>query len=723
MAVPDFERIEGKYEILDKLSEGGMGAVYRVRHRLLDELRVVKVIRPQLEGDAKLRDRFLREARSAVRLRHPNIATLHDFTIDDEGVAFMVMEFINGEDLKRVVARHERLPIGLGLEVGVQTLRALQYLHTQNFIHRDISPDNLMLCRDPEERLLVKLIDLGVAKSLEGSEELTRDGMFIGKFKYGAPEQFGGAGLEVDQRTDLYSLGVALYEVLTGVHPIPGDNEREIVGGHLFHPPRGFDETDADGRLPEALRSSLLRAMEKTPDDRFQTAAEFGQTLRDIQQDWEDQGEDSFIDLQTTEIGGDGGSADLSTQRRLDYQFAPDVTPPPVAGVRVVSRAGDDDVTVATAAPAFGPGSGPTRIVLATIFVALVGLIAYLVLREPAELAESAEPSVEDSLESRAALEVVAPAAEDLSDRSIDLPAEDPPVTTVEPAAPAAEPTRPVPRAPAQPSAAELRAGTLVSEARAFYRQGKDRETLERLRAAFALAPSDEAGLRLLGELARSAESKAARARRGAETAAVPGRAVAELSRAIGAQGSAAEHLAAGRLERAIEGFWSSTELFAEAGRAAEEAVLRETAAAAQEEADRRAVAERAAQTERERQSRAQVPPPTPRAPVDEVPAILELIDAFARAHGALDIGAVRALWPALRGGRLRALTDSFEGAREIEMKISECVVQATGTTAVARCALTQSYRPKRGTRQSIEREVTLQLAKVSDRWQIEDYT
>ena len=717
MAVPDFERIEGKYEILDKLSEGGMGAVYKVRHRLLDEIRVVKVIRPQLEGDTKLRGRFLREARSAVRLRHPNIATLHDFTIDDDGIAFMVMEFINGEDLKRVVARHERLPVALGLEVGVQTLRALHYLHQQNFIHRDISPDNLMLCRDPEERLLVKLIDLGLAKSVEGSEELTRDGVFIGKFKYGAPEQFGGAGLTVDRRTDLYSLGVALYEVLTGVHPFPGDNEREIVGGHLFRPPRGFDETDADGRLPEGLRQALLRSMEKTPVDRFQSAADFGSALREIQEGWEDPGEDSFIELETTEISA-GESADVSTQRRLDYQFAPDLTPPPIAGVKV-SPAASGAVTP-------GPNPGRSKFVVAATFVALAGLVTFLVMRgQESGPAESGVVEVEEPPAAFEPVELEEPLADEPLPEGQPL-AEPPlaPPPASEGSAPARGPgaVAAAPPVAPSPSQADRRVAALIDEARAFYRKGQDRQSFERLRAALAVAPRDDAGLRLMGELAASAEDAAVLARQDADAAAAASRAASEYTLAVGAHGSAAAHLAAGRHERAVEGFWSSARLFAQAGRAAEESARAQALTAARAEADRLAAAERAAEEERERESQVATAAPPP-APVDEIPAIQSLINAFARAHRALDIEAVRSLWPSLAGEQLSALTASFEGAREMDMNLSRCDVRTAGARATAHCTLAQTYRPKRGPRQSIARQVTLKLAKVGERWQIEDYS
>ncbi len=705
MAVPDFELIEGKYEILEKLREGGMGAVYKVRHRLLDELRVVKVIRPQLEGDEKLRDRFLHEARAAVRLRHPNIATLHDFTIDDDGVAFMVMEFINGEDLKRVVARETRLPVVLGLEVGLQTLRALKYLHSQGFIHRDISPDNLMLCRDPEERLLVKLIDLGVAKSLEASEELTRDGAFVGKFRYGAPEQFGGAGLQVDTRTDLYSLGVSLYEIFTGQHPFPGETEREIVGGHLFHPPRDFAETDPKRRMPEELRAVITRAMEKNAEDRFQSADEFGLAMRSIQDNFEDSGDEPFIELHTSEAGGSTGDKFTSTQRRLDHEFAPGTTPPPIEAVGVREKSGEGDLPEALGRGGRVSGSA-WKLGLAGLVLAAVGVVAFLALGRggEAEAPELVTPAA-DAPEVATRVEAVAaesfeppPSPEPASVAADELPVEeevaDSSVTEADVAPPAPSP------APSGPSAAERRAEALVAEAQAFYKDGDDRSAFERARDALAADAGNAGAARLVREIASSAESRVARARRDAEAAGANGQ--SEFGSAAQAASAGAAHMAAGRAAEAVTAWWSSVDLFDRATRSAEEAA-RVARTAAQEEADRRADAKR-------------------QTTVDPRPAILNSLKRFAGAHRSLDIAALQAVWPSLSGDRLRALERSFAGAREIDMKIDGCVVQAAGGAATARCDLSQSYRPKRGTRQSIERQVTFQFIQRGEQWLIEDY-
>jgi serine/threonine-protein kinase len=270
------DAIEGKYEILGKLREGGMGAVYRVRHRLLEEIRVIKVIQPHLGVGREVSDRFLREARMAIQLRHPNIAQLHDFSLDGDGKAWIVMEYIDGLTLEDVLQTTGPPPLGLGLEVAQQSLRAVGYLHRKGFLHRDISPDNLMLTRGFDDGPLVKLIDLGIARVLTGDQRLTSAGLFLGKPRYASPEQFGGgeAGVgganeapetpetpEIDARSDLYSFGVVLYELLTGVCPIAGKDPAVLMAGHLFRPPIDFATSDPQGKLPQDLRQVLLQAL------------------------------------------------------------------------------------------------------------------------------------------------------------------------------------------------------------------------------------------------------------------------------------------------------------------------------------------------------------------------------------------------------------------------------------------------------------------------------
>lgn len=269
-----------KYELLEKLSEGGMGEVLKVRHRHLDEVQVVKVVLPRFAADPELRERFLREARVAVQLRHPNVAQIYDLTVTDDEVAFLGMEYIDGTDLA-AVRRRRRIEIHEVIDIGLQTLSALEYLHQKGFVHRDISPENLMLAERFDGRPLVKLIDLGIAKHLEQDIHLTREGTFVGKVRYAAPEQFRGEA--VDHSSDLYSLGVVLYELATGTHPVRGTTTEEIITGHLMRPPIPFTESDPEGRVPERLRAALDKALAKAKEDRFASARDFARALEAVQ--------------------------------------------------------------------------------------------------------------------------------------------------------------------------------------------------------------------------------------------------------------------------------------------------------------------------------------------------------------------------------------------------------------------------------------------------------
>ncbi len=272
--------LEGTYEILGKLSEGGMGEIFRVRHRLLEEDRVVKLIRPHLAANREASARFVREARLAIKLRHRNIAQLLDFAVDDTGTAYIVMEYIPGVTLLELRHALGRLPLELVLEVADQALVALAFLHRKGVIHRDISPDNLMLTRTEDGRPLVKLIDLGLARSLQESTAVTIEGTYLGKIRYSSPEQLEGSGVATTgPGADLYSLSVVLYELLVGRLPVRDTSASLIIAGHLHLPPIEFSETDPEGKVPVALRRAVMRGLEKKAVDRYLSAVEYQQVL------------------------------------------------------------------------------------------------------------------------------------------------------------------------------------------------------------------------------------------------------------------------------------------------------------------------------------------------------------------------------------------------------------------------------------------------------------
>lgn len=273
-------KLGDRYEVLSRIRVGGMGAIYKVRHRLLDEVRIVKAVRHP-EASGKAAERFLGEARAVTRLHHPNIAMVHDFALGSGGQAYIVMEHIEGWNLFEVLRGYGPPPLPLTLEIAHQTLKALGYLHRLELVHLDISPDNLMLTRDLDGNPLVKLIDLGLARFLGESSTGATPRTFAGKPRYGSPERLNGDPW--DERSDLYSFGVVLYELLTGCCPVAGTETDVLVTGHLTLPPRDFAQTDPGGRVPEDLREIVLKTLAKNPEHRVASAEELLWQLTMIQ--------------------------------------------------------------------------------------------------------------------------------------------------------------------------------------------------------------------------------------------------------------------------------------------------------------------------------------------------------------------------------------------------------------------------------------------------------
>ena len=268
--------LDGKYEILSRIGAGGMGEVFKARHLHLDTFRCIKVMKQELLADDVFRSRFLREARLATQIHHPNIAVVHDFFVG-EGGNYMVTEFIEGRTLRQWSAQHGPFPLPLAADVASQVLAGLDHIHRRGLLHRDISPDNVMLAFDPDGRCVAKIIDLGIAKDLASgaSADTTQAGVLIGNPKYMSPEQLGllNDGEQLDGRTDLYSLGVVLYEIVAGVPPFTSETPHGYIMKHLTQPPRPH------GAIPEATQSVIFRALEKDRANRFANARELAAAL------------------------------------------------------------------------------------------------------------------------------------------------------------------------------------------------------------------------------------------------------------------------------------------------------------------------------------------------------------------------------------------------------------------------------------------------------------
>src|ERR1051325_601499 len=277
--------IDGKYQILARLGVGGMGEVYKVLHIHLNAIRVIKMMRANIAQDASAHERFLREARLATRIQHPNVAALFDFSTLEDGSRYMVWEYIEGINLHELIDSRGPLSPRYAAKLAAQALHGLDAIHRAGIVHRDVSPENLMIARDDEGDERVKIIDLGIAKQWgDEADNKTKTGMFVGKWKYCSPEHLGmlGEGERIDGRADIYSFGIVLYEMLTGVPPFQADTPHGYLMSHASERPRSLRETNPTVKASPELEALLFRSMEKDRKKRFNTAREFAQALEQL---------------------------------------------------------------------------------------------------------------------------------------------------------------------------------------------------------------------------------------------------------------------------------------------------------------------------------------------------------------------------------------------------------------------------------------------------------
>jgi eukaryotic-like serine/threonine-protein kinase len=256
--------IAGRYEVEELVGSGGMSSVYRARDHILERPVALKVLHEQYSSDPEYVERFRREARAIARVNHPNIVTVIDRG-EFEGRQFMVFEHVPGENLKEVVQREGALPVSQALALTHQVARGLVQAHDHGVVHRDVKPQNVLL----DETGTAKVTDFGIARSLDPGEGLTESGTLLGTSDYISPEQASGG--RVDERSDQYSLGVLLYELLTGEVPYPADSFMAVAMRHLRDPVPSVRERRGD--VPARVDAIVARAMAKRPEDRFPSTA------------------------------------------------------------------------------------------------------------------------------------------------------------------------------------------------------------------------------------------------------------------------------------------------------------------------------------------------------------------------------------------------------------------------------------------------------------------
>ncbi len=279
--------IRDKYQVLEKIGSGGMASVYRVRHLAFNEERAIKVVSSKLADDPSFLRRFKTEAVVTRKLQHPNAVRVDDLDTTDDGRPYIVMELVQGSNLRDAIEHGGPMPLERVLNIVWQVCSALATAHQLGITHRDIKPDNILLVAQPNGRELVKVLDFGIAKVREGGIDVgggytaTQTGMVVGTPQYISPEQaLGKHGEEIDGRADLYSLGIVIYEMLTGELPFQSDTPMGLLMAHIQTPPVPPHQRKPALGIPPAISQVLMKALEKDPTQRFQTAGEMLEALR-----------------------------------------------------------------------------------------------------------------------------------------------------------------------------------------------------------------------------------------------------------------------------------------------------------------------------------------------------------------------------------------------------------------------------------------------------------
>ena len=264
--------VDDRYEVIEPLGEGGMGTVYKVRHVTLNRMFALKVLRRDLADDPALSQRFIQEARATAAIKHPSVVSINDFGVLPDGIPYFVMELLVGETLSGRLRGRGPVPPGEAIAIAKRIAEGLSASHAANVIHRDLKPENVFLVGGSE----LRIVDFGAAKII-GASKLTRPGVVFGTPYYMSPEQ--ASGQPIDARADVYSLGVLLFEMLTGRVPFEADTYMGVLTKHIFTAPPKPSERVAPGTMLGPLEAIVIRALEKDPAARYASMDELAKAL------------------------------------------------------------------------------------------------------------------------------------------------------------------------------------------------------------------------------------------------------------------------------------------------------------------------------------------------------------------------------------------------------------------------------------------------------------
>jgi eukaryotic-like serine/threonine-protein kinase len=727
----------GRYQILEKLGQGGMGVVYRAFDTLIERVVALKIISAPIEGNPEARERFIREARAAGQLSHPNIITIHDLG-EHEGQPYLAMEFLEGEDLQTRMGRPEKMSLGRKVELAMNICYGLEYAHARGVIHRDIKPANIYIT----DNGAVKILDFGLARLL--TSELTSSHMLMGTVNYMAPEQIRGE--RADHRADIFSVGVVFYELLSGRKAFAGDSFASTLFKILNEVPEALPNIDAS--LPLELVAVVERSLAKPRDERYQN---MGELLRDLTVCRQQLG---LLDSAAGRPGSGGHRPTSDPWSRPSGQGSVDRPGTPAPAPLVTP--------MPTPAPSAPPAI--SRVVQGTIAAAVFATLfvgAWLLFARPERTSSGSEPAAPTAPRTSAAPDVSSALRRALDAfQKGDFQAADRFAGEVLAAVPDHAEARRV-QTQAREAAAAVERG--LKQARTHFESGRFTEASKAAGEVLSVAPANEEARRIMeegatrsrGDGAEEARSRMIRARSSARAANAPALASGSYRAASDAEREAQRLFQAGRLVDATAKFYEASGLF----RSSE--IAAETNAAAEAERKRQAqiAAEREREQERERERRAQtaeqtppvstgtplpalppasspgtLPPPAPPAPAPPAPApqadpprapaaeeaIRDLLDRYKAALEARSLDALKRLWPSLGGQQQAAIQNEFSHASRIDVDIVDPRIVVSGSSATVAFIRRYELVTVDGQRLNNDTRTTMTLHRSNGAWVIE---
>jgi serine/threonine-protein kinase len=765
------ERI-GRYELRDKLGQGGMGVVYRAFDTLLHRVVAVKIISATIDGNPDLRERFFREARAAGQLSHPNIITIHDLG-EENGIPYLAMEYLEGEDLQRRMSGHDRMSLSHKLDLAIEICEGLQFAHNHAVIHRDIKPANIFITDDGT----VKLLDFGLARLV--TSELTHSNMMMGTLNYMAPEQVRGE--RADHRADIFATGVVIYEMLSGRKAFQGDSFAATLYKILQEVPEPLDQIEPT--LPWQMVAIVERALAKPRDERYQLMSEMLHDLLAVRQ------QEQFADAPTgyrwtppgplspppQSLPGSGPQRPSSGSQRPSSgsQRPPSGPRRPSSGGSVVSRP-DMDVTglpsppptplltptptpaAATPTPYPVPvASRSSSLLLAAAIVAalaVAGAITYSVLGRPTTTPPPA------AVESTA---TPAPAPPDPSiQAAVDQALKAYQAGDYAGAARLADgvlakvPTHADARRIADDARTAL--GTIersMVKARLDFKAGRYDDAASAAGSVLSLDPTNADAKRIMadssarsrGRAVEDAQSRMQQSKSAAISASAPTLAPNVYNAGIAAEREAARLHRSGRTSDAAQKYYEASGLFRSAEVGAQTAARPAPTVA---QATTTALPTTTIPTTTvpptttlpPTTSSVPAPPPvtvppttTPAAPAGPTPAeaaaaanakaeaaIRDLLARYEAALEARSIDALKRIWPGLGGGQLNAQRQQFEQARRIEVDIVDPQIAVAGNAGTVLFVRHFEVLPVGGDLQRADTPATMTVRRTDAGWIID---